>query len=66
MDGVMRKLDELDLGGYQGLILARIGILYHLDEIARSEEGAIPGDSIHSFRSKAAKLLERWKAIILP
>ncbi|RXW16864.1 hypothetical protein EST38_g8996 [Candolleomyces aberdarensis] len=66
MDGIMGKLEELDLEGCKGVILARMGVLYHLDEIARTEEEVIPGDWIYSFRSRAANLLAKWKPIILP
>jgi hypothetical protein len=88
MDGIMRKLEELELGGCEGVILAvslidadysdssadlgccpciqRVGILYHLDEITRTEEGLIPGDWMYTFRSRAASLLAMWKPIILP
>ncbi|KAJ2932208.1 hypothetical protein H1R20_g4890, partial [Candolleomyces eurysporus] len=68
MHKLMRKLEELDLAGSEGLgqILVRRGVLHQLYSITHTEPGVIPGDRMYYFRKRAKDLLEKWKPVILP
>ncbi|RXW17288.1 hypothetical protein EST38_g8564 [Candolleomyces aberdarensis] len=59
-------MENLDLGKYQDVaILGRRNIPYLLRCVGQMPYELIPGDDVFKFRSRAKKLLDKWKPSIL-
>ncbi|KAJ2926906.1 hypothetical protein H1R20_g10168, partial [Candolleomyces eurysporus] len=66
LDQEMRTMENLDLQKYQDVaILGRRSIPHLLCCIGQILPNTIPGDDVFEFRSRAKKLLDKWKPFIL-
>ncbi|KAJ2926911.1 hypothetical protein H1R20_g10161, partial [Candolleomyces eurysporus] len=66
LDHEMRTVENLDLEKYRDVtVLAQRNIPYLLRCIGQMSSNLIPGDDVFEFRSRAKKLLDKWKPFIL-
>ncbi|RXW21272.1 hypothetical protein EST38_g4587 [Candolleomyces aberdarensis] len=66
LDQGMRTMENLDLEKYRDVtVLARRNIPSQLRCVQKMDSSSIPGDEVFDFRSRAEKLLNKWKPFIL-
>ncbi|RXW21267.1 hypothetical protein EST38_g4593 [Candolleomyces aberdarensis] len=66
LDQEMRTMENLDLDEYQDVaILGRRSIPHLLCRVSQLPPNTIPGDDVLEFRSRAKKLLDKWKPFIM-
>ncbi|KAJ3506991.1 hypothetical protein NMY22_g17075 [Coprinellus aureogranulatus] len=65
MNAFMSSLENMDMDKQDARPLMRRGIPYLLRSMSDRCSGRIPGDRLFRFRSRAAKLCEKWKPFLL-
>ncbi|KAF5337260.1 hypothetical protein D9611_002997 [Ephemerocybe angulata] len=65
MHQLMSKLERVDLEKDNSRIFVYKGIAYLLALVNLRERGQVPGDPLFQFRSRAGKLLKKWKPFLI-
>ncbi|KAF6752929.1 hypothetical protein DFP72DRAFT_904024 [Ephemerocybe angulata] len=65
MDGLLKRMEKLDLSQLDSRPLVRKGVLVMLCAVSRKPDDVIPGDKRYRFRERARELCIKWKPFVI-